>query len=97
MHMIYMFLFSISLTHLPNKRHTTIIFSLTLTAHIWLSSGHREVIEPPKDTKFYEEHGSSRPFDIHTLYRDVKVNRCATLIRKERVSAKNVVHNILRI
>jgi len=35
-------------------------FSQNLTAHIWLDSGRRDVILPPKDRKCYEEQSSCR-------------------------------------
>jgi len=70
-----------------NKRRATIIFCLTLTAHIWLNRGRRDVIEPPKYTKFCHKQGSSRLLNVNTLDRDVKINRGTTFIRKVRVSA----------
>jgi len=68
-------------SHSPNKRRATIIFHRTLTAHILLNSGRRDVIQPAKDRTLCEEQDSRRYFDVNTLNRDVKINRRATLIR----------------
>ena len=74
-----------------NKRRATINLYPTLTDHILLNSGRRDVIEPPKDRKFCEERDSRRQFDVDTSTRDVTMNRRATLIRALRV--KSVLGN----